>query len=143
MMGQRSGENPVIIEHIRVRADRVELTVCVSDARYRMTDAALAQRFCELRPSIAHHACRNERGPLFVDVIEATSVPHLLEHLVIDLQTHAAQNEERVFTGTTQWSAEDPLRATVAVSFEDDLVALDAVNQALEMLNAELVRLRG
>lgn len=139
----RKPVQPVSVDHIRVRADRIELTVRVADARYRTTDEPLAQRFCERRPSLARHACRNERGLLFGHVMSVTSVPHLFEHLIIDFQTHAAEDGDRVFTGTTQWSADDPLVATVAVSFEDDLVALESINKALDLLNFELLQQRG
>ena len=75
--------------------------------------------------------------------MKRTSTPHLLEHLVIDAQTRAAKDASRVFTGTTQWSAENELVANVAFSYEDDLVALDALTRSLEFLNRALIKLRG
>lgn len=113
----------------------------VSDARYAYTDAALIARCLEVYPSLERHACRNGSGPTFAAVMERTSTPHLLEHLVIDAQTRMARDAQRVFTGTTQW--EDALRAVVAVSFEDDLSALRAFGQQLAFLNGMLVSCRG
>ena len=63
----------------------------------------------------------------------------MLEHMVVDGQTRRAQKEDRIFTGTTQWSREDPLVALVAFSYEDDLVALEVLNQCVALLNAILL----
>ena len=68
-----------------------------------------------------------------------TSTPHLLEHMVVDGQTRRAQSEERIFTGTTQWSSDDPLLASVVFSYEDDLVALEVLNQCIALLNTILL----
>lgn len=138
-----SAHPPLAVEHVRVRADRIEATVRVADPRYRMTDAALTRRVLARCPSLAHHACRNDEGPLFSAVMDHTSVPHLLEHLVIDAQTRAARDAHRVFVGTTQWRADDETLALVSVSFEDDLAALSALRDAVARLNDDLIALRG
>ena len=134
---------PLSVEHVRVRADRIEATVRVADPRYRMTDASLARRVLARCPSLAHHACRNDEGPLFSAVMDHTSVPHLLEHLVIDAQTRAARDVHRVFVGTTQWCADGGALALVSASFEDDLTALSALRDAVSRLNDDLIALRG
>ena len=125
--GARQTAVPLRALRVRVRPDRVEVLVAVAAKRY----------------ALGQHACRNEVGPLFAVVLKCTSTPHLLEHLVIDAQTRAAKDPNRVFAGTTQWSAEDNLLANVAFSYEDDLVALDALKHALEFLNGVLIRQRG
>ncbi len=134
---------PLSVEHVRVRADRVEATVRVADPRYRMTDATLTHRVLARCPSLVHHACRNDEGPLFSAVMDHTSVPHLLEHLIIDAQTRAAHDVHRVFVGTTQWCAGEEALALVSVSFEDDLTALSALRDAVARLNDDLIALRG
>ena len=122
--GACSGELPLRALRVRVRPDRVEVEVAVAARR-------------------GQHACRNSVGPVFASVMKSTSTPHLLEHLIIDAQTRAAKDPDRVFTGTTQWSAQDASVAKVAFSYEDDLVALNALNQALLFLNQALIELRG
>lgn len=134
---------PLRAIHVKVRPDRVEVTVCVAEERYAHTDGPLVQRCLQTYPTLGKHACRNSVGPVFAAVMGNTSTPHLLEHLVIEAQTRVAKDASRVFTGTTQWSAQDALVANVAFSYEDDLVALNALNQALSFLNQALIELRG
>lgn len=134
---------PVAVEHVRVRPDRIEVTVRVAGPRYRDTDADLIARCLMRSPTLGMHACRNSKGPLFSAVMDRTSVPHLLEHLIVDAEARSARDEARVFTGTTQWSAHDADVALVSVSFEDDLTALRALDTALAGLNEDLIALRG
>ena len=123
----------------------------VSHERYAFSDEALIARCLQHFPALACHTCRNDKGPTFGCVMNTTSTPHILEHLVIDLETREACDESRVFTGTTQWdqgtfdvhTGKSELCAHMAVSFEDDLVALGALTRALEFLNDTLISLRG
>ena len=117
--------------------------MAVAAGRYAQTDSNLIAECLGRVPTLGQHACRNSVGPVFASVMRNTSTPHLLEHLIIDAQTRAAKDPNRVFTGTTQWSAGDDLVAHVAFSYEDDLVALDALNRSLAFLNGVLIRQRG
>jgi len=117
--------------------------VRVLDPAYRTTSPELIAQVLIQFPTIPFHTCRNEAGPTFSAVMENTSLPHLLEHLVIDIQTraHAEREDEAtdpVFTGTTQWSVTMRDVAIVRVSFYDDLIALGAFKQALHFINQEL-----
>lgn len=141
--GARSGELPLRALRVRVRPDRVEVEVAVAARRYAQTDPELITECLRRAPTLGRHACRNSAGPVFASVMKSTSTPHLLEHLIIDTQTRAAKDPDRVFTGTTQWSAGDGLIAQVAFSYEDDLVALDALNRSLAFLNGVLIEQRG
>ena len=141
--GACSGELPLRALRVRVRPDRVEVEVAVAARRYAQTDPELITECLHRAPTLGQHACRNSVGPVFASVMKNTSTPHLLEHLIIDAQTRAAKDPDRVFTGTTQWSAGDGLIAQVAFSYEDDLVALDALNRSLAFLNGVLIEQRG
>ncbi len=141
--GACSGELPLRALRVRVRPDRVEVEVAVAARRYAQTDPELITECLRRAPTLGRHACRNSVGPVFASVMKSTSTPHLLEHLIIDTQTRAAKDPDRVFTGTTQWSAGDGLIAQVAFSYEDDLVALDALNRSLAFLNGVLIEQRG
>ena len=141
--GACSGELPLRALRVRVRPDRVEVEVAVAARRYAQTDPELITECLRRAPTLGRHACRNSVGPVFASVMKSTSTPHLLEHLIIDAQTRAAKDPDRVFTGTTQWSAGDGLIAQVAFSYEDDLVALDALNRSLAFLNGVLIEQRG
>lgn len=125
----------ITCQNILVRKDRLELTVFVHpDVRF--TTPALMKYCLKDYPTLSVHTCRNSKGSSFAAVMNKTSLPHLLEHLIIDIQTHLTQDSEAVFVGTTQWSAENNCKALVSVSFQDDLVALRAVSQAIDYLNS-------
>lgn len=141
--GACSEELPLRALRVRVRPDRVEVEVAVAAGRYAQTNSDLIMECLGRVPTLGQHACRNSVGPVFASVMRNTSTPHLLEHLIIDAQTRAAKDPNRVFTGTTQWSAGDDLVAHVAFSYEDDLVALDALNRSLAFLNGVLIGQRG
>lgn len=133
----------IALERLSVLPDRIEAEVRVLDPAYRTTSPELIAQVLVRFPTVRYHACRNETGPTFSAVMENTSLPHLLEHLVIDIQTraHAEREDEAtdpVFTGTTQWSATMSDVAIVRVSFYDDLIALRAFKQALHFINQEL-----
>ncbi len=138
-----AAQDPIAIESLRVRPGRIELTVKVASQRYANTTPQLIERCLQHAPTLGMHACRNGVGPTFGAVMNSTSVPHLLEHLMVDAQTRAAQSPQRVFTGTTQWSAESPLVANIAVSYEDDLAALRALKESMAFLNGALRELLG
>ena len=141
--GACSGELPLRALRVRVRPDRVEVEVAVAARRYAQTDPELITECLHRAPTLGQHACRNSVGPVFASVMKSTSTPHHLEHLIIETQTRAANDPDRVFTGTTQWSAGDALIAQIAFSYEDDLVALDALNRSLAFLNGVLIEQRG
>ncbi len=95
-------------------------------------------------PTLARHACVNERGTVFAAVMDCTPLPHLLEHLVVDLQVRAESGQwftlpgaaaeappsmadatcDRPIVGTSEWLDEAAGIARIDVSFADDLVAL-------------------
>lgn len=108
----------------------------------RTTDPVLAARVCASFPNLPRHACVNGAGDTFGAVMEATSLPHLLEHLVIDLQTQAAPPDaspDTAYVGITRWTDENAGRAHIEVSFTDDLVALWAFRDAARFLNEAVV----
>lgn len=153
LLNQKSGDKkpPLTYDKILVRADRIELTVRLASGRCRMTSAALIEYCLRDFPQLPVHACKNEKGTTFGCVMYETSVPHLLEHLIVQAQIEAydallevgcvqsmCAQEDFTFMGTTQWSAENPLVAKVSVSFKDDLVGLAACNEMLVYLNKAL-----
>lgn len=132
-------KHPLVIEHIQVRPDRMEVTIRVRSEQFAYTNNRIIEEVLSHFPSLGMHACRNHKGRLFADVMNHTSIPHLLEHMVVDGQTRRAQKEDRIFTGTTQWSREDLLVALVVFSYEDDLVALEVLNHCVTLLNTILL----
>ena len=130
---------PIRLASLAVKKDRVVARVVISDERYRYTTPHIADLIGQQFPTLAMHACVNATGKTFGHVMECTSMAHLLEHLVIELQTRACENEAAVFTGTSEWLDEAAGVACVQVSFKDDLEALRAFNNATHFLNTAVL----
>ncbi len=128
---------PLVVERIAVQRGRLSLLVRVAPGFPRMTGVRLAHRLLDERPSLRHHTCVNDKGPTFGAVIERTSLPHALEHLIIDEQVRDERSlTDITFMGTTEWIDKAVGRARVEVNFVDDLVALRAVRNALAAISA-------
>jgi hypothetical protein len=124
----------LVIESLRVGRDRVTAAVRVRDAAFADTNPQVARRAIAQRPNLPIHSCVNGTGPAFGDVIGHTPLPHLLEHVVVDLQAAASADPDRVFTGATRWTDRASGRAEVQVSYADDLVALRAFRDAVRLV---------
>ena len=142
------------INKLTVYADRIVAHISV-DVNSAYTTPELAKQALAHRPYLAHHTCINEKGPTFGAVIEHTPLPHLFEHVVVDIlsQEHAGSAgpgepmgtfpEGRLtenpssdpVVGTSEWLDRKAGTARVEVSYQDDLVALAAFKSAEEFLN--------
>ena len=128
------------IERITVMDDRISCVVALAPGALHYTTPDLIALVTASFPQLSHHACVNEEGDTFGIVMDHTSLPHLLEHMVIDLQTRAAPADSKItFVGTTVWTDEAAGRARIEVNFTDDLVALRAFRDAVDFLNAAVV----
>ncbi len=142
---QADGAAPaLVIERLTVRSGRIACDLVVLPGVSPYTTPRLIRRVLPACPSIARHACVNDEGDTFAAVMNSTSLPHLFEHVVIDLQARAASasglsSSDAVFVGTTEWTDEAAGKAHVEVSFTDDLVALRAFRDAARILNEAVV----
>lgn len=123
------------LESLRVQRDRIVASVRV-DPAHADTTPAIARAAAAIRPNLPRHACVNDDGPLFASAMERTPLPHLLEHLVIDLQVSACPDAGFTFTGATRWTDRAAGRARVEVSYADDLVGIAAFRDAAALLNS-------
>jgi hypothetical protein len=136
---------------------RIRLTVEMPDPDRILTSQAphLPRLLFRLFPHLATHRCDNGQGYTFRRECRETEIPHLFEHLIIELQAQAQPVE--VLRGETQWNwGIDPRgRFYVFVDYENELLALGAIRlaerilacldrRALEAIDpeAELSRLR-
>ena len=130
------------IDKITVQADRIVAQTSVKPS-FLYTTPELAKRVLEKRPNLAVHACINEKGPTFGAVIDHTPLPHLFEHIVVDILSQPGSEidsisgdaKDVVVVGTSEWIDREKGLARVEVSYEDDLVALSALKEAEEFLN--------
>ena len=125
----RSSDKPLRVDHITVHAGRLTLLVTCAP-EWSMTTPEIARRICLLRPNLLQHACINEKGPLFSAVIDRTPMPHLFEHVVVDVLVEQSSSVDATFVGTSEWLDRAAGTARVEVSFTDDLEALAAVKEA-------------
>ena len=141
-VGETTAGEAMRLSRICVRGARIEANVLVASA-FRYTTPAIARRICEKFPRLPRHTCVNDAGPTFGAVIDHTPLPHLLEHLVIDLQVANEKcdtlSECFTYVGTTQWLDEEAGLARVEVNYADDLGALRAFRDALRAINEAVV----
>jgi hypothetical protein len=135
-VGEAAQPPRIQVAGLRVKRDRIVARVQV-DPAHAYSTPELAQQLVQAHPDLPQHACVNPMGDRFGAVLAGTSLPHVLEHLVIDLQTqaYARRDPNQVFTGITRWVQRERGLAEVAVSYRDDLVALRAFRDAAALLN--------
>lgn len=131
--------DPFNIESITVKNDRIVCVVCVEKSYAAYTDKELMDRVLSQFPRLGEHTCKNAVGNTFASVMYNTSIPHLFEHLVIDIQVRDSAQSSKTFVGTTEWLDEMKQQAQVEVSFTDDLDALRAFCEAKQILNAAMI----
>ena len=145
-----------LVRVTRMEVHRGHLVCLVSFAGApRVTSASLMRRVLPAFPMLPQHACVNERGTTFAAVMDCTPLPHLLEHLGVDLQVRAESGQwftlpgaapsvsphvtgtthDRPIVGTSEWLDEAAGIARIDVSFADDLVALRAMRDSVAFLN--------
>lgn len=116
---------------------RMRVIVVFGPDEPRYTDSDIALKALQACPSLKIHSCINSLGPTFGDVIEHTSLAHLLEHLMIAEQSNMAAEKgikDVTFVGNTHWIDEEQGIAEVQVSFIDDLDAAKALSSALHAI---------
>ena len=134
------------VEHITVTKDgALDMEVACSLAALHVTPE-VAAAMLEALPNLAEHVCVNEKGETFGADIVGTELAHLLEHTVIELMAQAEQKAGRSnpgagLIGHTSWA--DELVNTrsrgialmrVKVRFNDDFIALQALKDALQLI---------
>lgn len=123
------------IERVTVGPERVDVVVAMAeaDARRRVGGAAAA-RVVELLPSLASHHCENRDGRAFADEMAMTEVPHLFEHVTLELMAQAGS--PRSLRGETSWDFRRDGRGVyhVSLEYDDDLVCLGAIKAAADLI---------
>lgn len=90
----------------------------------------------KLFPHLARHRCENDNGYTFKRECQSTEIPHLFEHLIIELQGKAQPSG--VLKGETQWNWRvDPKgRFHVYVDYENEVLVIGAIRVAERIINA-------
>jgi hypothetical protein len=117
-------------------------------------DTRLARELLTLRPTLSEHACKQDGIGRFGDKIVGSTLPHLIEHLAIDLLVeqaladtsmgHSAENPNGVATqriapvfGNTKWLDKDAgtMQVTISSTTQDAELVARALTYAVELVN--------
>ncbi len=92
----------------------------------------------KLFPHLAAQRCHNDGEYSFRREAQATEIPHLFEHLILEIQNQVRRGIGAPFAGETQWNwTVDPRgRFYVTVDYENELVALGAIRLAERVIKA-------
>jgi hypothetical protein len=145
------------VESVTVCSDRVDVIVRIESTEPLRTSQSpeAAPRALGVLPGLGSHRCHNDHGLAFSEEMPDTEVPHLFEHVVLELMAEAGS--PRSLRGETSWDFSRDGRGVFRVSLEydDDLVCLGAIKSAGRVVEyvlqggdppdvcAEAARLRG
>ena len=92
----------------------------------------------KLLPQLATQHCYNDDGLSFRREAQATEIPHLFEHLIIEVQNQVRRGIGFPLSGETRWNwTVDPRGLFyVTVDYDNELVALGAIRLAENVINA-------
>ena len=121
----------VDVTNITVKKYRLICIVQVDGEKY--SNQQLSKKVLDKLPNLKLHKCKNSQGKKFSEVMDSTSVPHLFEHMVIDIQSC---DSSKALFGTSQWIDKEKGIAKVELSYEDDVKCLNAIKKAAEILNS-------
>ena len=144
--GPRVAALPITVARIVVKRDRLVCDVRVTPGFSQEVTPRLAAAVRTRFPQIEGHACVNEVGDTFGAVMDRASLPHLLEHLVIQLQAEAWERASPsnplaspgAFVGVTEWVDREEGIARIQLGYRDDMVALAGLRDAVAFVNESL-----
>jgi len=126
-----------VVEILFYDKHKVKLVVEMPDPNRYSTEHAphIPRLLFKLLPHLASHRCDNENGYTFRRESRATEIPHLFEHLIIELQGQVQRSS--VLRGETQWNWRiDPRgRFHVYVDYENEMLVLGAIRLAERIIN--------
>jgi hypothetical protein len=130
--------NLKVVEILFYNSNRAKLLVEMPDTRRHSTKHAahIPKMLFKLFPHLARHRCENDNGYSFRRECQDTEIPHLFEHLVIELQSQVLRGDP--IRGETQWNWRvDPEgRFHVYVEYENEILALAAIRVAERIIRA-------
>ena len=127
-----------VVEILFYNSNRVKLVVEMSNPNCYTTQHAphIPKLLFKLFPHLARHRCENENGFSFRKECQSTEIPHLFEHLIIELQGQVRRGG--TLKGETQWNWRvDPKgRFHVYVEYDNEMLVLGAIRVAERIIRA-------
>lgn len=121
---------------LSIRVGKGEMTCRVQVAGTPFTSPDVIRRVLRECPHLLSHSCVNNEGETFGAVADHTDLPHLMEHVAIDLQTRRCPDPSRILCGVTRWEDRERGIACIRLNYFDDLVALEALKEAARIVSA-------
>ncbi|MDR3709176.1 MAG: hypothetical protein P4L33_12815 [Capsulimonadaceae bacterium] len=121
---------------------KVKLTVEIPETEAYLTTHApnMPRILFRMFPYLAAQRCFNEQGHSFRREALATEIPHLFEHLLLEIQKQVRRGiyADVSISGETEWNwSIDPRgRFHVTVGYDNEIVALASVRLAERIINA-------
>ena len=129
-----------ITEIVFYNTNRAKLVVEIPETEAYTTQEVprIPRILFKLFPHMATQRCHNEAGYSFRREAQATEIPHLFEHLIIEIQDQVRRGMGVPFAGETQWNwTIDPRgRFYVTVDYDNEIVALASIRLAERVINA-------
>ncbi len=119
---------PIRVVRVEVLRGHLVCTIQLDTAIPRTTSPQLIASILPACPNLARHACVNECGNTFAAVIDHTPMPHLLEHMIVELQVREMAGQASANQAPTDVSAANASGSRVPT---DTSAANASANQAL------------
>jgi hypothetical protein len=127
-----------VVEILFFNSHRVKLVVEMPDPNrcYTHHSPHLPNMLFKLFPHLSKHKCSNDNGYSFRRECRSTEIPHLFEHLIIELQGQVQKTSK--LSGETEWNWRvDPRgRFHVYVDYNNEILVLGAIRVAERIINA-------
>jgi cyanophycin synthetase len=132
------GSRTLIVQQVTVGAERVSALVRIVEGHPLRSSSVpgLAEDVLLMLPGLVRHRCECGSARGIVAELADTELPHLLEHVALELM--ALAGSPRSLRGETTWdfTADGHGVFRVALEYDDDLVALGALREAATVVNA-------
>lgn len=129
------------IRKVVVGPEKLTATIAVSADAPLMTYENLESTSLVyyLAPGIVDQKCLGDAGETFKDCMGATELPHLLEHLTIEIMNESGL-AGRIVSGRTRCVNEDERLFEVELSCPDDVLTVGALSSAVFMMEWAYLR---
>lgn len=118
---------------------RIKMIVQMPDPNRYLTSQVphLPRLLLRLLPRLGQHTCHNDLGCSFRKECRRTEIPHLFEHLILELQLQAQQNPDDYLSGETEWNWQIDPRGLyhVSVDYDNELLAVASIRLAERIIN--------
>ena len=126
------------IEVKSITVNKSNIVCIVNFPKQKFSDEYLKNALLKIRPTLKDHKCKNSLSKNFEDILDETSLAHILEHLIIDMQIECATQSgilNQTILGTSEWLDKDLGTAKIKVDYFDDVVAIKCIKDSAKLLS--------